>query len=203
MLPVFLRELFFSMRISGVILFICIWLAGCTFTSETKEPEISEFPPESNLPDAHLTSQIVNILDDYYVLKDALVNTDAANADKYARHIITSTNKLRTEFMADTVNKIVQNLIPGLDTIIAAAKSIISANDETCEKKRIYFQPLSDAMYGLLNAITLKNITVYRQYSANAMNGEGAYWLSRDMEIKNPYFGVKMLEDGEITDSLK
>ena len=33
--------------------------------------------------------------------------------------------------------------------------------------------------------------------------GSGAYWLSSDIEIRNPYFGKKLLEQGEIVDTLK
>jgi hypothetical protein len=35
-----------------------------------------------------------------------------------------------------------------------------------------------------------------------AFDDKGAYWLSAESEIKNPYFGKKMLECGEVTDSL-
>jgi hypothetical protein len=35
-----------------------------------------------------------------------------------------------------------------------------------------------------------------------AFDNKGAHWLSNNPEIKNPYFGKKMLECGEVTDTL-
>jgi Cu(I)/Ag(I) efflux system membrane fusion protein len=35
-----------------------------------------------------------------------------------------------------------------------------------------------------------------------AFNDAGAYWLSKTSDIKNPYFGKKMLICGEVKDSL-
>jgi Cu(I)/Ag(I) efflux system membrane fusion protein len=35
-----------------------------------------------------------------------------------------------------------------------------------------------------------------------AFNNKGAYWLSNEREIKNPYFGSEMLECGSVEDSL-
>ncbi len=57
-------------------------------------------------------------------------------------------------------------------------------------------------MYGMLKNVDLKNAGIYREYCPMAFNERGAYWLSDDADIKNPYFGKKMLECGEVTDSL-
>ena len=35
-----------------------------------------------------------------------------------------------------------------------------------------------------------------------AFNDAGAYWLSAASDIKNPYFGKKMLTCGEVKDSI-
>ena len=48
----------------------------------------------------------------------------------------------------------------------------------------------------------LKNAGVYRQFCPMAFNDQGAYWLSPETEIRNPYFGKKMLACGEVRDSL-
>jgi Cu(I)/Ag(I) efflux system membrane fusion protein len=58
-------------------------------------------------------------------------------------------------------------------------------------------------MYGLLKNVDLKNAHVYQEYCPMAFNEKGAHWLSDDSDIKNPYFGKKMLECGEVTDVIK
>jgi Cu(I)/Ag(I) efflux system membrane fusion protein len=35
-----------------------------------------------------------------------------------------------------------------------------------------------------------------------AFDNKGAYWLSDQAKIRNPYFGDKMLECGEVKDTL-
>jgi Cu(I)/Ag(I) efflux system membrane fusion protein len=35
-----------------------------------------------------------------------------------------------------------------------------------------------------------------------AFNKQGAYWMSNEREIKNPYFGNEMLNCGSVEDSL-
>jgi Cu(I)/Ag(I) efflux system membrane fusion protein len=57
-------------------------------------------------------------------------------------------------------------------------------------------------MYSLLKNADLKNAKVFHEYCPMAFNDKGATWLSDEAEIKNPYFGKKMLECGEVTDSL-
>lgn len=34
-------------------------------------------------------------------------------------------------------------------------------------------------------------------------NDKGAYWLAETKEVKNPYFGQKMLTCGEVQEELK
>jgi Cu(I)/Ag(I) efflux system membrane fusion protein len=79
---------------------------------------------------------------------------------------------------------------------------MLEAKNENIEVKRIYFRQVSDAVYAISAAAKLSNAGVYRQYCPMAFNDEGAYWLSNSRDIQNPYFGRKMKECGEVTDSL-
>jgi Cu(I)/Ag(I) efflux system membrane fusion protein len=36
-----------------------------------------------------------------------------------------------------------------------------------------------------------------------ANNNVGAYWLSKEREIRNPYFGKEMLDCGSVTDEIE
>lgn len=44
--------------------------------------------------------------------------------------------------------------------------------------------------------------TLYKQYCPMALNDKGAYWLSAQSDIKNPYFGDAMLTCGEVQETL-
>lgn len=194
------------MRIFSLIFVSCSLLfASCqseTKTTETSTEQQTEpvGPPASKLSDAQ-TSQLVGIVNNYYELKDAMVATNAAKADEAAAKMQTSVDSFKGNLASDTTN--FTSLKTDLDSITIGNKNILAVKDETCEKKRIHFETVSNAMYNMLKAVELKNAGVYRQYCPMAFNDKGAYWLSNETEIKNPYFGKKMLECGEVTDSLK
>lgn len=195
------------MRYLTILLAACtIAIASCsnnngeTKTAENNQPAEPAKAPESSLGAAG-TGKLMAVVNDYYSLKDALVATNAAKADEAATKLTTSVDTMIAYTKTDSANG--KNLQPYLDTMAHGAAEIRSMRDEGCEKKRVYFEKVSDAMFGLLKAANLKNAGVYRQYCPMAFNEKGAYWLSNETEIKNPYYGKKMLECGEVTDSLK
>ena len=130
-----------------------------------------------------------------------MVATNAENADAGATKLVSATTDLEAHLQTDSINK--ELIQPYLDTLKTGSKAILAEKDKTTEKKRIAFEKVSDAMFGLLRVADIKNAGVYRQYCPMAFNDKGAYWLSDETEIRNPYFGKKMLECGEVTDSLK
>ena len=53
-----------------------------------------------------------------------------------------------------------------------------------------------------MKASKLKN-AIYYQHCPMANDGKGANWLSKEEEIKNPYFGSMMLSCGKTIETLK
>ena len=156
--------------------------------------------PESKLSDT-ATAQLMNVVTDYYQLKDAFVATDAAKADEAAKKLAQSADAMKAALQNDSSAD--AQILPYLDTVRMSSEQLVAEQDSTTEKKRVHFETVSDAMYALLKNVELKNAAVYRQYCPMAFDDKGAYWLSNESEIRNPYFGKKMLECGEVTDSLK
>ena len=76
------------------------------------------------------------------------------------------------------------------------------ANTSDIKKQREHFIHLSAH---LINAIKTFGIDqkVYLDFCPMANNNEGAYWLSKEKEIRNPYFGKKMLDCGSIADEIE
>ncbi|MBC7552644.1 MAG: DUF3347 domain-containing protein [Taibaiella sp.] len=145
--------------------------------------------------------QIMTVLGSYYALKNALVATDGNAAAAASKQLIADATEASGHLQA-TGSVHYAEMRPYLDTIIVQSKLISAETDKRCEKQRIAFSPLSDALVNMLKTADLKNAGVYKQYCPMAFNDKGAYWLSDVNEIKNPYFGKKMLECGEVTDSL-
>lgn len=158
-------------------------------------------PPSSKLGDT-ATQQLMGMVTDYYAMKEAFVKENAATVVSTAKTLESSAASLKETILSDSLNAVA--LQPALDTIIEFAGSITKLYPEgAVEKSRPYFEKISDNMFALLKTAELKNARVYRQFCPMAFNDKGAYWLSSEEEIRNPYFGKKMLECGEVTDSLK
>jgi Cu(I)/Ag(I) efflux system membrane fusion protein len=173
--------------------------AGNSTADSTKTQPKAAAPVQSKLNEQG-TQMLMSVVEKYYALKNALVATKADNADAAATELATITDSFRSHIQKDNF---AAALKPYLDSIITQSKIAASFKDETCEKQRIAFGPLSSAMFGLLKAADLKNAHVYQEYCPMAFNEKGAHWLSDDSDIKNPYFGKKMLECGEVTEVLK
>jgi len=196
------------MRFTAIILVICFYtLSSCNNTNENKKAEVANtavttpaIPPQSALGN-NGTGKLMAVLSDYYMLKNALVATDAAKADEAGNKLMTSIDSMQTSLATDSTNRTA--LQPYIDTIKQQDKEMLALKDETCEKKRIYFSKISDQVYNIVKSAKLQNAGIYHQFCPMAFNDKGGYWLSAEAEIKNPYFGKKMLECGETVDSLK
>ncbi len=76
------------------------------------------------------------------------------------------------------------------------------AQASSLEKQREAFVALSNAMVTLVEGSIVSG-EVYQAYCPMANNNQGAYWLASEQEIKNPYFGDKMLQCGSVEKTLQ
>jgi Cu(I)/Ag(I) efflux system membrane fusion protein len=73
------------------------------------------------------------------------------------------------------------------------------STSKNMELSRMHFQYLSNVMIALSQQENPLDETLYVQFCPMANNDEGAFWLSTETQIKNPYFGSKMLRCGSVT----
>ncbi len=71
------------------------------------------------------------------------------------------------------------------------------------EKQRKHFIKLSDAMIDLLESFKAPGEELYVQFCPMANDDEGAFWLSDENQIRNPYFGDQMLTCGEVREEIE
>ena len=72
----------------------------------------------------------------------------------------------------------------------------------TDHRQRDYFKQLSTH---LIKAVQLFGVNekVYVEFCPMADNNNGAYWLSKEEQILNPYFGDAMLKCGEVKQTIE
>ncbi len=76
------------------------------------------------------------------------------------------------------------------------------ANTSDLDEQRKLFSTLSNEMATLVKDGKLSMGMLYLEYCPMANNNSGAYWLSNEKEIKNPYFGDKMLKCGSVKEMI-
>jgi len=129
------------------------------------------------------------ILSDYFNLKDALVNDDVKEAAQAGSKLIVSLKA----FDRKTYENIQQlELIEIIEDATENAEHIVKS---PIDHQREHFKTLSKDVTDLL-AITGTANTLYEQFCP--MYDKGSAWLSTSKEVKNPFYGSKMLKCGSV-----
>ncbi len=177
--------------------YILIFLSALA-CKNTSEPEVKTAPTqEENVVEASTedlnavsvtsdytlqSDQASLVFDAYLKLKGALVNTDASKTAEVAQDFL---KMLATQPFEDFD----KDKFKGSLAYIAATKDV--------SKQRENFEELSKVVESFLDGQVASG-ELYKQYCPMAFDGKGAYWLSDSPEIRNPYFGDKMLKCGTV-----
>jgi hypothetical protein len=147
------------------------------------------------------------LMDDYYALRDALVDWDTVKADQAAYALALKADSLPiTQIKGDS--DIINTAKSFTATVGGDAKSLVGQGN--IEQKRKGFNTLTDDLYTLVRTVRYDVGVIYHDRCPMAF-GESAegFWLSNTPKIINPYLGnkhptykAKMLECGEVVDSV-
>jgi Cu(I)/Ag(I) efflux system membrane fusion protein len=159
-------------------------------TPNTPDAKVNTSEKTFEVP-ANFQNQLKALYSGYLPLKDALVASDAAQANKIAKSF--------TEILLQVDMKLVKgeaHVIWMEDLKILQKASETMSAQKDIEKAREVFSTLSDQLYYTIKKFQVP-VNSYRQFCPMAMNNKGAFWLSNSEEIRNPYFGASMLTCGE------
>ena len=137
--------------------------------------------------------QLNSVYNAYINLKDALVKEDSISTSANATTLLNKLNKVDMKLLSD--NKAHNHWMSLEGEIKSSATSISETSD--IKSQRDHFKHLSSH---LINAVQLFGINekVYVEFCPMADNNNGAYWLSKEEKVINPYFGEAMLTCGEV-----
>lgn len=137
----------------------------------------------------------------YTSLKDALVASDSAKATAAALQLAIASDSLKVnDIQGDTSNIIKQTAGTYTTMITSSAKGL--AGESSLSEMRKEFEMIADNLWQLTRVVKYDGQKLFWQYCPMAFNNRGAYWISSDRKIRNPYFGDEMLECGKVADSL-
>ncbi len=158
-------------------------------------PDISDQSPAA--VDPAFQRQLGRVVDAYLELSDALVASDAKTAQTKAKSAQQALKSTQMKLLRGLAHEQWMALLPTLNASLAR---IAQAND--LEEQRSAFMQLGEAMYSSIRQLGVEGPVLYYQYCPMAVGDQGAYWLSREKEIRNPYFGDSMLRCGENKETL-
>ena len=118
----------------------------------------------------------------YLHVKDALVASKSDEAKKGAAEL----HKALKEISATAASE--------------AASKIATSSDLNEQRKA--FSTLSNEMAKLVKGSKLSKGMLYLEYCPMANENTGAYWLSNEKQIKNPYFGDRMMTCGSVKEMI-
>ena len=143
-------------------------------------------------------SQLKEVFDGYILLKDALVDDNSEEAQTAAKRISQNLAKVNMKLLSDeeahnhwmTIQKEVKNSANAIE------------NNSDIAAQRGHFKHLSAHMISAVQLFGV-NQKVFSEYCPMADNNKGAYWLSLEEEIRNPYYGEAMLKCGEVRETIE
>lgn len=165
-----------------VISLLSLWIVACSPGGQNQEVEIKtpkevkeEKKETPEYFDATFKDGMVGkVFNNYLEIQASLVNSDLDDARAAASNLAESFEQERAE-----LKSIAQKM----------------EESENLETFRRHFSDFTMAVEPLFTE-SISGGSIYKQYRPMAFNNEGAYWFADAEEIKNPYFGEKMLRCG-------
>ena len=135
--------------------------------------------------------QLNALVNEYIQLKDAFVATDALTAAIAAKEVLAQLEKIDMELVKQDAHVYWMEQLKALKT---HTKKITKSNDVEVQRKQFGF--LSDALINSIEAFGTSGNALFVQHCPMAFNNEGRDWIATEKQIKNPYFGDKMMKCG-------
>ena len=161
-------------------------------TTKTEEAKPAQPNPDQ------LKSQLGEVLNAYYAVKNALVGDDGKTASAKAKELLTALGKVD---MANFGGEQHSVYMPLAEKIKFDAEHIEETKDVS--HQRDHFNTLSDNVFKVVKTFNFNAEPAYQQFCPMARDGKGAYWISKEKAVKNPYYGKSMLTCGKVTETLK
>jgi len=163
-------------------------MSNTTMEAETDHTDMNQRITTTNT----FKNQLEQVFNAYIKLKDGFVGDDSSAASAAAKELLSAMKKVDMKQLTD--HEAHNHWMTISKEVSGSASSISEISD--IEEQRSHFKHLSAHLSKGVKLFGV-NQKVYEQFCPMADNNNGAYWLSLDEAIKNPYLGAKMLTCGD------
>ena len=136
------------------------------------------------------------MVNSYLEMKNKLVNDQKANDQ--ASDLLQATQKIA---MSSFSNASHMKWMELNKTIGEHTQAI--ANTGKLDEQRKQFIELSNAMIHIVKTFQAPENTLFVQFCPMADDNKGAFWLSKENQVRNPYYGDQMLTCGEVREEVR
>ena len=166
-----------------VFIFLIVTLLGACSGNQPTNEQNAITSAKEEAAEEKATNTTTDVINDYIKLKDALVASDAKQAQQVAVAMLEVIDAIQTLEIQQNIKE-------------------IAATDEL-SVQRAYFDSLSMNVYQMAKTAKADLPLLFWQFCPMAFDNRGAYWLSFQEEIRNPYYGDQMLTCGRVEEEIK
>jgi Cu(I)/Ag(I) efflux system membrane fusion protein len=149
--------------------------------------------PEGSVPQA-FQKQVNRLLDAYLVVQEALAADRFQEAKSGMQGLREAIRSMDMSLLEGRAREVWMDFFINLEQALA---QLDRAEDPAALRQ--CFAPLSEAMALTVGTFGIHpREPVYKIRCPMAFENQGANWLQRDKEVRNPYFGAAMLRCGEV-----
>ncbi|REC47482.1 DUF3347 domain-containing protein [Chryseobacterium pennipullorum] len=169
---------------------------GCRYSRQLEMPR--ELTPEEKKARTKIDipkdkNQLRTIFDLYFGMKEAFVETHQGKAADEAEKLLAAMVNLQR-------NSLITGIMTAKEVSLMKLRTQNISQEKDIDKQRKIFADLSVMIHTLVKTAAL-DYPVY--YQSCPMFKGGSNWLSKDQEIKNPFYGSEMRTCGSTIETIK
>lgn len=166
--------------------------------STTDDKEVKVVAVTFSNVDPKAAASIKEITDHYLHIKNALANDNAGEAASGAKAMAEVISKLDKSLLTAEQKKVYDDI----EDDLKEHAEHIGKNSGDIKHQRDHFAMMSEDVYDLAKAFGAGR-ALYHDHCPMYNENKGAMWLSEMKEVKNPYFGSKMITCGTVEEVIK
>ena len=158
------------------------------------EEEKNEMPDMKMELSETIQNALRKSLDPYLKMKDAFVDSDAKSVATYAKAALSEIQSIPESELGK---------MEASHTAQIKKMLIAIAENDVIENQRDHFIILNQNMVPMVKNMDGLDSKMFVQRCPMANDNKGAFWISADQQIRNPYYGEQMLSCGEVEETLE
>lgn len=162
------------------------------------DPDVKTVPVSFTNIDPAVTVYMKEMVQNYLAVKNALIDNNGSGAASASNKISAAMKTFDKSLLSAEQKKVYDDI----EDDLKEHAEHIGKNGDKVSYQREHFSMMSEVMYTLVKAFGA-GITLYHDHCPMFNDGKGAIWLSETKNIRNPYYGEKMMTCGSVMEVFK